>query len=151
MQLPFITVQVKINGCCFFAAMDSRLRGNDNMLSFFLHEESIGASIKAGGNICFARICCAHAKSAPVARCAFGKAAMCCLPACGGCLLRGQRFFQMCWSINSASCALGRAPLKVATGLPPLNMIRVGMLRMPKLEGTSWLSSTLILAICTLP
>ena len=52
----------------------------------------------------------------------------------------------MLLSRNAVSWDLDSAPTLVASILPFLNSIRVGMPRMPNLAGVDWFSSTLILA-----
>src|SRR5262249_5122867 len=58
---------------------------------------------------------------------------------------------QMLLSRKAVSCDLESAPTRVASTLPFLNSIRVGMPRMPNFAGTCWFSSTLILAIFRRP
>src|SRR2546430_7618933 len=48
-------------------------------------------------------------------------------------------------------CDFESAPTRVASTLPFLNSISVGMPRMPNFAGTLWFSSTLILAIFSRP
>src|SRR5699024_2515435 len=54
-------------------------------------------------------------------------------------------------SRNAASCGLDNAPTLVATALPSLNNISVGIPRTPNLAGVSGLSSTLSLPMVTRP
>src|SRR5512139_868670 len=54
-------------------------------------------------------------------------------------------------SIKAASCDFERAPTLVASTLPFLKIIRVGMPRMPNLAGVAWLSSMLSLHTLSLP
>src|SRR5678816_4600300 len=58
---------------------------------------------------------------------------------------------QMLLSRKAVSWDLESAPTRVASTLPFLNSIRVGMPRMPNLAGTCWFWSTLIFAILRRP
>src|SRR6185369_8871179 len=58
---------------------------------------------------------------------------------------------QMLLSRKAVSWDLESAPTRVASTLPFLNSIRVGMPRMPNLAGTCWFWSTLIFAIFSRP
>ena len=57
----------------------------------------------------------------------------------------------MLLSRNAVSCDFDSAPTLVASMLPFLNSISVGMPRMPYFFGISWFSSTLTLATLSLP
>src|SRR5436190_122558 len=57
----------------------------------------------------------------------------------------------MLLSRKAVSCDFESAPTRVASTLPFLNSISVGMPRMPNFAGTLWFSSTLILAIFSRP
>src|SRR6185312_610363 len=54
-------------------------------------------------------------------------------------------------SMKAASWDLDMAPTYCACTVPPLKIMRVGMLRMPYFWVTCWFSSTLTLAILSLP
>src|SRR5919205_214504 len=58
---------------------------------------------------------------------------------------------QMLLSRNAVSCDLESAPTRVASTLPFLKSISVGMPRMPNFAGVLWFSSTLIFAILRRP
>ena len=69
------------------------------------------------------------------------------LPEGAGCTFRpgGYGDYRLL-SIKAASCDFDSAPTLVASTLPFLKIIRVGMPRMPNLAGVAWLSSILTLA-----